>query len=276
MDKQPVLLPNPQHLKIGDDFYIFTANQQILLVSEHPQSIFFSGTKIQNAIFNKLGIYYGINTNFLEPQVGIALRIVPGLGEGRQGYHLHITPASISIDANTEQGIFYGCCTLIQVLEYYLSPQKISTYQNNNAIPCLEIEDWPDYENRGVMLDISRDKVPTMETIFNLVDLLSSWKINQLQLYTEHTFAYQQHPDVWVDASPFTGEEILVLDAYCRERFIELVPNQNSFGHLEQWLKHSRYRALSEAPEGFDFPWGHHSGPFSLCPLDPESIYSSE
>ena len=37
-----------------------------------------------------------------------------------------------------------------------------------------------------------------------------------------------------------TGEEILALDAYCRERFIELVPNQNSFGHLHRWLHASR------------------------------------
>ncbi len=115
-------------------------------------------------------------------------------------------------------------------------------------------------------------KVPTMDTIFNLVDLLASWKINQLQLYIEHTFAYQQHPEVWAEASPLTGEEILKLDAYCRERYVELVPNQNSFGHLDHWLKLPRYNPLAEAPDGFDFPWGHQEGAFSLCPLDQGSI----
>jgi hypothetical protein len=34
------------------------------------------------------------------------------------------------------------------------------------------------------MLDVSRDRVPTMATLFHLVDLLAEWKINQLQLYT--------------------------------------------------------------------------------------------
>ena len=96
------------------------------------------------------------------------------------------------------------------------------------------------------MLDISRDKVPTMETLYALVDLLAGWKINQLQLYTEHTFAYRQHPEVWAEASPLTGQEILGLDAYCRKRFVELVPNQNSFGHMHRWLKHARYAPLAE------------------------------
>jgi hypothetical protein len=69
-----------------------------------------------------------------------------------------------------------------------------------------------------------------------------------------------------------TGEEILALDAYCRERFIELVPNQNSFGHMTRWLTHDRYRPLAEAPDGCDTRWGRFNEPFSLCPLDPGSL----
>jgi hypothetical protein len=122
------------------------------------------------------------------------------------------------------------------------------------------------------MLDISRDKVPTLETTKQLIDQLASWKINQFQLYIEHTFAYRRHPDVWAKASPFTGEEIVELDAYCRERFIELVPNQNSFGHMHRWFEHPQYLELAEAPDGFDFPWGHSAEPFSLNPTDPSSL----
>ena len=82
-----------------------------------------------------------------------------------------------------------------------------------------------------------------------LVERLASWKINQVQLYLEHTFAYHAHRVVWEHASPFTGEEILALDAFCRERFIELVPNQNSFGHFERWLRFPEYRHLAECPD---------------------------
>jgi hypothetical protein len=112
-----------------------------------------------------------------------------------------------------------------------------------------------------------------MPTLKSLIDKLASWKINQLQLYIEHTFAYRNHPDVWREASPLTASEIRELDSYCRQRFIDLVPNQNSFGHMERWLKHPRYLPLAEAPEGAQTPWGFFwEGPFSLCPTDPRSV----
>jgi hexosaminidase len=136
----------------------------------------------------------------------------------------------------------------------------------------LQIEDWPDIPHRGVMLDISRDKVYTQQTLYDLVDLLASWKYNQVQLYTEHTFAYQRHPKVWANASPMTGQDILDLDAYCRERHVELVPNQNAFGHLHRWLTLDDYAHLAETHDEFPVPWGVHQGPFSLAPEHPGSL----
>ena len=64
-------------------------------------------------------------------------------------------------------------------------------------LPCLQIRDWPDFSRRGVMLDISRGRVPKLETLLELVEQLADFKINELQLYTEHTFAYRQHKSVW-------------------------------------------------------------------------------
>src|SRR4029453_13120330 len=107
---------------------------------------------------------------------------------------------------------------------------------HGGRLPVGTVEDWPDVPVRGVMLDVSRDKVPTMETVRALVDRLAGWKVNQLQLYMEHTFAYRDHEDVWRAASPFTAEEVVELDAYCRARHVELVPNQNCLGHWERWL----------------------------------------
>ena len=136
----------------------------------------------------------------------------------------------------------------------------------------MHIVDWPDYAHRGVMLDITRDRVPTMQTLYALVDLLASLKLNQLQLYTEHTFAYAGHDIVWQDASPMTGEEVLLLDAYCRDRYVELVPNQNSFGHMHRWLKFDEYRPLAESPDGILHGFSTVKEPYSFCPIDPGSI----
>lgn len=179
-----------------------------------------------------------------------------------QGYRLNIGSAGITLAASSDTGLFYARQTLAQLRRLY--PQRL---------PAMHIEDSPDFPVRGVMLDISRDKVPSMQSLYHLIDTLAQWKINQLQLYTEHTFAYRNHQVVWRDASPMTADEIRALDVYCRERFIELVPNQNSFGHMDRWLKHAPYRHLAECPDGFRFPWGAwHDAPFSLYPAEPGSL----
>lgn len=128
----------------------------------------------------------------------------------------------------------------------------------------------------GYQLDISRCKVPTMPTLYRIVDILAGLGYNQFQLYTEHTFAYSRHETVWREASPMTADEIRQLDAYCGDRGIELVPNQNSFGHLEHWLCHPAYNDLSEMPSGGAVVkrWGSYVSkfPMSLCPTDPRSL----
>ncbi len=173
------------------------------------------------------------------PMAG-GIRINPDRVQKRDGYELTITPKYLRIVANSPAGAFYAAQTLRQIC-LQAEPGKLA---------CLTIKDWPDFPNRGIMLDISRDKVPTMDTLYKLVDLFADMKINQLQLYTEHTFAYQNHKVVWEKASPMTANQIRDLDGYCKERYIELVPNQNSFGHMEEWIKHKAYRHLSENPKG--------------------------
>ena len=180
-----------------------------------------------------------------------------------EGYTLNISPDGIAITAHDEAGEFYARQTLKQIEQQ--SP--------DGKLPCLEIMDWPDFPNRGIMLDVSRDRVPTMECLFRMIDMFAYWKLNHLELYIEHTFAYKNHREVWKDASPFTAEEIKEIDAYCKERFIELVPFQNSFGHLHRWLKHDSYRHLAECPEGWPMAWSMSDDePFSLCPTDPASL----
>ncbi len=168
-----------------------------------------------------------------------------------ESYRLSINPDGITLLSSSDSGFFRGLTTLGQIIRA-LGPR----------LPCLEIDDRPDLPVRGYMLDISRCKVPTMESLFKLVDTLAALKFNQLQIYTEHTFAYRNHKIVWENASPLTGEEIRKLDTYCYHRFIELVPNQNSFGHMDRWLRHKPYQHLAECPNGYthpllgQLPWG--------------------
>jgi hypothetical protein len=198
---------------------------------------------------------------------GVSRQVSPALLPRPESYRLLIEERGVTLIGADPAGLFYGACTLAQIA--LVAGER---RDGKLVLPACRIDDWPDFAHRGVMLDVSRDKVPTMATLFDLVDMLASWKLNQLQLYMEHTFAYEGHETVWAKASPFTKSEILALDAFCRERFVELVPNQNSFGHMQRWVNHERYRPLAECPNGFEHPWNPKKEPYGLCPTDPASL----
>ncbi|HKI87219.1 MAG TPA: glycoside hydrolase family 20 zincin-like fold domain-containing protein [Thermoanaerobaculia bacterium] len=181
-----------------------------------------------------------------------------------QGYRLLASSEGVEIIASTAAGLHHGGSTLTQWLALGAKEEV--------RLPLGEIEDWPDLDRRAVLLDVSRDKVPTLATLTALADRLAGWKVNELQLYFEHAFAYRGHEIVWRDASPLTPADIRVFDRHCRNVGIELVPNQNSFGHLHRWLVHEPYRRLAECPLGIEHPFSRRREPFSLCPIDPGAI----
>jgi hexosaminidase len=178
-----------------------------------------------------------------------------------QGYELQIAAEDVHLTGADDAGIFYGRATLDQLARLH-----------GGRLPIGTIRDWPDFPVRGVMLDISRDKVPTMQTLEALVDRLASWKVNQVQLYIEHTFAYRGHGEVWASASPLTAEEVIRLDEFCRARHVELVPNQNCLGHMGRWLAHERYRPMAIAPDGWPDARGHIHAPTTIDPAKPASL----
>ena len=184
-----------------------------------------------------------------------------------ESYRLRLDDEGVSVEAATPVGVFRAASTLRQ----WFAANSRQT-DSGLEVCAVHIEDRPDFGIRGVMLDVSRNRVPTMAYLERLIDRLAEWKVNHLQLYVEHTYAYADHEEVWRDASPFTAEEIRSLDAFCRERFIELAPNQNSFGHFHRWLVHDRYRPLAEVPEGFRHPFSVDPEPFSLCATDPRVL----
>lgn len=192
----------------------------------------------------------------------VTTQIDSGRMKHEQGYRVRITEDGVEVVAHDDAGLFYARQTLRQI-------------EDNNAgrVPCCVINDWPDFKTRGYLLDISRDRVPKLSTLFAIIDRLAEWKINQLHLYVEHTIAYRGHDPIWRDSSPLTFEELDIIERYCREKYIDLVPCQNLFGHLHRWLTVDGYKHLAECPDGWDTPWGYRSDePFSLNPGDPGSM----
>lgn len=178
-----------------------------------------------------------------------------------QGYELVVQHGQPSIRATTSTGVFYAHQTLMQLQRQYPT-----------GIPDIHIVDWPAIPWRGVMLDVSRDKMPSMATLCQLITALASLKINMVQLYLEHTFAHPGHEDVWRDASPFTPAEIAELRHVAAAHHVTLIGQQNALGHMERWLKHPRYAALAALPGGYHAPDGGHEPAACLEPTNPEAL----
>lgn len=205
-----------------------------------------------------------INSGHPLPSHSPHLAIAETMHASSEHYQLAIScrPAPQITIRHAPRGLRPALATLRQLLA--LTP---------DSLPQLEIDDAPAFPTRGVMLDVSRDKVPTTDQLKSLIDLLAELKFNHLQLYTEHTFAYAGHEEVWADASPITPEEARELDTYAAAHGIELTANQNCFGHLSAFLKRPRYQSIAEIePEGvWKFLTWDRKGPFSLCPIEPKA-----
>ena len=180
-----------------------------------------------------------------------------------QAFELSVREQELRLVAGDPSGVRHGLALLNQLFR---------GESGLVSLPALEIHDAPDFAARGLMLDISRTRVPTRAWLLSLLDTLEALRLNQLQLYTEHTFAYPGHERVWADSSPLTSEDLLELDAAAHERGIELIPNQQSFGHMHRWLIHEPYRGLAELPEGVEHAFSRQKEPFALCPEDPRVL----
>ncbi len=181
------------------------------------------------------------------------------------GYRLHVgvapSPDSVVVVAADDAGITHASATIGQLFRQY-----------RYRFPRIVIEDAPAIATRGLMLDVSRDRVPTNEMLHRISQQMGNLKLNHLQLYTEHTFAYPGHEEVWGEASPITPQEVRALDAWCRGAGVSLAANQNCFGHLARWLRHPRYAPLAETHGDYDFYGLVRKGPHSLCPTDEASL----
>jgi len=224
------ILPVPKEMSLTKGFFNLQNTIEFSAPADDIQMI-------KNVIVNH------IHTQAVSKNQG-AIKFSKNKNLQEQAYILSIEPYQIKIEYNDLHGMFYALTTLKQL-----------SRQTQNHIPCMTIEDAPDMKIRGAMLDISRNKVPKLETLYEMVDFLADLKYNQLQLYIEgFAFAYPSFKSLWEKTeTPITPDEIKQLDIYCKDRFIELVPNQNSLGHMAPWLATDEYKDLAECPEGYKF-----------------------
>jgi hexosaminidase len=100
---------------------------------------------------------------------------------GTEGYELAVTKDSVVIRAPAQAGIYYGIQTLLQLLPPDVFAAK-PVHQGGWTIPCVQIQDQPQFKWRGFMLDVARHFF-TKEEVKQMLDVLALHKLNTFHMH---------------------------------------------------------------------------------------------
>ncbi|MFL6256064.1 MAG: beta-N-acetylhexosaminidase [Pyrinomonadaceae bacterium] len=158
-----------------------------------------------------------------------------------EGYVLVVTSDLVVVAGRSAAGTFYG----LQTLKQLVRGEGERAYMQG-----ARIIDWPSMRWRGLSDDISRGPVPTLAYFKRQIRTEAMFKMNMHSLYMEHVFGSASHPLVAPEGGALTPAEIREMFAYARRYHVELVPQQQTFGHLHKALRFEQYNDLAEVPYG--------------------------
>ncbi len=255
-----VLLPWPKKVQEQGGNYHLNFKAMIVMDSSCPEGVDVYAQMLQEEISSSTGIKIK-RTRGLAKKGDIRLFVDESCFKSR--YYLDVNEDGITIRGGWTASLGQGVQKLRQLFSQYAG-----------LLPAVKIEDEPDFKTRGFFHDVTRGRVQTLSNLKKMVDTMAFYKLNQLQLYIEHTYLFRDMTELWRDETPLEAQEIMELDAYCAERGIELVPCLASFGHLYKLLGTRSYAALCEleGSAGQEFSFWDRMAHHTLNPLDLRSM----
>jgi N-acetyl-beta-hexosaminidase len=181
---------------------------------------------------------------------------------GSEGYLLEITNKQIKITANSNQGLFYGIQSLLQLLPAEVQankPYKLKGY----TIQGVKIMDMPKYAWRSFMLDSGR-QYQRPEFIKRYLDLMAMlkmnvfhWHLTEGQGWRIEIKKYPKLTEIGSNVATgkeqqgyYTQDEIRDIIEYAAKLYIDVVPEIDVPGHAEAALSaYPEMSCFNEVPE---------------------------
>lgn len=164
-----------------------------------------------------------------------------------EGYFLCIRASLLQLVSLDAPGLYYGLQTLKQWFQI--------TESSSTPPFSMEIVDWPDLALRSDYLDM-RGLYPKFENLLTYVEEMAHYKLNTLVVEYEDKLP-RPRKEFCHSIESWTAKQLSTFLHTAYEHFIEIIPLQQSFGHLEYALKLPAYQYLRETPET----------PGEMCPL---------
>jgi len=165
---------------------------------------------------------------------------LPPPPEHAEGYALTVAMEHAVITGRDEAGLLHGIQTLRQLIRANLK---------NRSLPCLRITDWPSLRYRGYSDDITRGPSPKWLTLEEEIRTTALLKMNFFSYYLEYQYAFSKHPLIGPKDGSLTPNELKALVQYAKLRGVEIIGNQQSFGHFGVILGLDAYKNLRETPD---------------------------
>ena len=156
-----------------------------------------------------------------------------------EGYILEVKNGQIVISSKGEAGLFYGCQTLLQLLEDARN-QRIE-------IPSCRITDYPNLPYRAVHIDL-KHHLNTGLYYYHTINRLARIKVNAIIFEFEDKLRYRKSPLVGESEAISVGE-FAAISRYAKERHIEISSLVQGLAHAEYILKHEEYKELRDNPK---------------------------
>lgn len=268
------VLPAPKEVRMAEGEIVIKPSTTILISNSEDRT---AAETLQKEIRDRAGLKLAIELVTAAPKTtgnislgrmtdrGLrdyleAQGIKSGDDLGSQGYIIRVSGSGVIVAGRSAQGLFYGVQTLRQLLREQGGTSAntailalragVPAPHEQLAIRSLTIRDWPSMEWRGVQDDISRGPISTLDYLKMQIRILAEYKINLLGFNMEHVFDFQTQPLIAPREAAFTPAEIKELVDYASKYYITLLPEQQAFGHLHQFLKYEIYSDLAETPHG--------------------------
>jgi hexosaminidase len=248
------VIPQPRELTVTQELFPLDRASNIALADPSSADDQFAAADFVDDVMQTAGVSLKLRRNRGRHSILIGrldlpaiqsalknLKITLPVNLDDEGYVLAVGSDAVVVGGQTPTGVFYGLQTLKQL---------VRGDSTNAFIQGVHIIDWPAMRWRAVSDDISRGPVPTVDYIKRQLRTFAAFKLNMHSFYMEHTFASSEHPLIGPAGGSLTPAEIRELVAYARAYHIELVPEQQTFGHLHKGLKFEKYSVLAETPYG--------------------------
>ncbi|MDB4913728.1 MAG: hypothetical protein JWM95_1372 [Gemmatimonadetes bacterium] len=158
-----------------------------------------------------------------------------------EGYLLVPDGMTLNVIGETAEGVFYGAQTVKQL---------VIGRGATAILRMASVRDWPAMRHRGLHDDLSRGPVPTLDYMKRQMRTFATYKMNVYSPYFEHTLAYRANPLIAPPGGALSREDVAELIAYARRYHIDVIPEQEAFGHLHHALKYELYLPLGETAHG--------------------------